>query len=161
LLNRQGVVKILDMGLAYFARRSQNGDKGTNGHSKRVVGTDDYLAPEQVVDSDDVDIRADIYGLGATFYYLLTAQPPFGEVSLAHQKLSGHLTRRPKPVSERRPEVPEALGAILDRLLAKNPWERYQTPRELVEALKPWTAVPIGPPPDQEFPKPCAARERS
>jgi serine/threonine protein kinase len=161
LLSRQGIVKILDMGLACFARRSQQSDKGTNGHSKRVVGTDDYLAPEQVVDSDDVDIRADIYGLGATFYFILTGQPPFGEVDLAHHKLIWHLTRRPKPVRERRPEIPEELGVVLERLLAKNPWERYQTPLELVRALGPWTAIPIGPPPAHELPERCAARERA
>jgi len=125
LLSRQGIVKILDMGLAFFARRAQQGGGASNGHAKRVVGTDDYLAPEQVVDSDNVDIRADIYGLGATFYFMLTGQPPFGEVSLAHHKLIWHLTRRPKPVRERRPEVPEALSAALDRMLAKNPWERF------------------------------------
>jgi eukaryotic-like serine/threonine-protein kinase len=160
LLSRLGIVKILDMGLACFARRSQQGGGEANGQSKRVVGTDDYLAPEQVVDSDGVDIRADIYGLGATFYFMLTGQPPFGEVDLAHHKLIWHLTRRPKPVRERRPEIPQALSATLDRMLAKNPWERFQTPRELVEALKPWTAIPIGPPPPGEFPRHCVTRDR-
>jgi len=160
LLSRQGVVKILDMGLACFARRTRQGSAELNGHSKRVVGTDDYLAPEQVVDSDDVDIRADIYGLGATLYFMLTGQPPFGEVNLSHHKLIWHLTRKPKSVRERRPEVPEALSAALDRMLAKNPWERFQTPRELVEALKPWTATPVGPPPADEFPRHRATRDR-
>jgi serine/threonine protein kinase len=161
LLNRQGIVKILDMGLACFARRACQSTGRPNGFDRRVVGTDDYLAPEQVVDSDDVDIRADIYGLGATFYFLLTGQPPFGDVSLPHHKLISHVTRRPRPVRERRPEVPEALSAALDRMLAKNPWERFQTPRELVKALEAWTAQPIEPPPPAELPQLSFARDRT
>ena len=160
LLSRQGVVKVLDMGLACFARHAKTAAKESNGDEKHMVGTDDYLAPEQVVDSDDVDIRADIYGLGATFYFLLTGQPPFGDAALPHHKLIWHLTRKPRPVRERRPDVPETLSAALERMLTKNPWERFQTPRELAEALQPWTVLPIGPPPDEEIPKLCTTRER-
>jgi serine/threonine protein kinase len=157
LLDRKGTVKILDMGLACFTRKhpSQNG-ASANGE-RRMVGTDDYLAPEQIVNSDDVDIRADIYSLAATFYYLLTGRPPFHEAAKEHHKLIWHLTRRPKPVCALRPEVPAGLSALIELLLAKNPWERLPNPAALVEALAPWAATPIGPPPSEEMPSlsPC------
>src|SRR5207237_4625994 len=103
-----------------------------NDSAKRIVGTDDYLAPEQIVDSDEVDIRADIYSLGATAYFMLTGNPPFADVPDEH-KFIWHLTRRPRSVRERRAEVPEGLSAILERMMAKNPWERFQTPAEAAE----------------------------
>ena len=98
LLDRQGTVKILDMGLACFQEGPR---KNQVKSSERVmVGTDDYLAAEQIVDSDSVDIRADIYGLGATLHYLLSGNPPFPEAPSASLKLIWHLTRTPKPISE-------------------------------------------------------------
>ena len=83
------------MGLVRFFRENE---KKKAKAEKRMVGTTDYLAPEQVVDSDEVDIRADIYGLGATFYFLLTGKTPFEDQSIAHQKLISHLARSPKPI---------------------------------------------------------------
>jgi serine/threonine protein kinase len=160
LLDRHGTIKILDLGLAsclseikgvkVTARR--NGERHRE-RDRRIVGTDDYLAPEQIVNSDDVDSRADIYSLGATFYFLLTGGPPFDEVSLPHQKLIWHLTRRPKPIRERRPDVPEALDAFITRMMAKNPWERPQLPIAVAEALGPWTQTPVPPPSAAEMPR--------
>src|SRR5262249_47305601 len=104
LLDRNGVVKILDLGLARFFH--EEGDTLTRELEDRTVrGTADYLAPEQVTDSHHVDIRADIYSLGGTFYFLLVGQPPFGEGSLP-QKLIWHQLRDPAPLRERRPDVP-------------------------------------------------------
>jgi serine/threonine protein kinase len=77
LLDRQGTVKILDMGLAHFVPEEQRKVVKDKSKERRIVGTDDYLAPEQIVNSDAVDIRADIYGLGATLYFLLTGNAPF------------------------------------------------------------------------------------
>jgi serine/threonine protein kinase len=161
LLDRQGTIKILDLGLA-FCRDSKAAKGGDNPASdERMVGTDDYLAPEQIVNSDDVDIRADIYSLGATFYFLLKGGPPFEEVAGGYQKLIGHLVRRPKPIRQFRPEVPEGLAAVLEKMMAKNPWDRYQTPAALADALAAWTLTPIPPPPAEEMPKLSpAARQR-
>src|SRR5205807_6745422 len=122
LLDRQGVVKVLDMGLAHFFQETVKAG-GSKSECKRILGTEDYLAPEQMVNSDDVDIRADIYSLGATFYFLLTGNPPFHLEERDNHKLMSHLLRTPKPIREVRPEVPEELAAVINRMMAKNPWE--------------------------------------
>ncbi|HEV3257499.1 MAG TPA: protein kinase [Gemmataceae bacterium] len=149
LVDRHGVVKVLDMGLARFFLDEE--DVLTKKYDEAVLGTADYLAPEQAIDSHDVDIRADIYSLGATFYFLLTGATPFNEGTVA-QKLIWHQTRQPKPIRTLRPEVPTELAAVLDKMMAKEPGQRYQTPAEVIEALAPWTQQPIPPPPEQEMP---------
>jgi serine/threonine protein kinase len=160
LLNREGVIKILDLGLARFFRDQKDVSPGKN-NERAMVGTDDYLAPEQIVNSDDVDIRADIYSLGATFYFLLTGCSPFEDVSMAYQKLLRHLAQRPKPLRELRPQVPAALAAVVEKMMAKNPWERYQTPAAVVEAMAPWTRNPVAPPPAEEMPTLSPALRRA
>jgi serine/threonine protein kinase len=141
LLDRQGVVRILDMGLARFFQDKT--DTSTHKYAQ-LVGTVDFLAPEQAINSDHADIRADIYSLGATLHFLLVGKPPFEEGSLA-QKLIWHQVRHPKPVSELRPEVPAELSALITRMMAKDPKHRPQTPAEVVAALAPWTQT--APPP--------------
>lgn len=150
LLDRRGLVKILDMGLARFA------DDEEDVLTKGILGTADYLAPEQTRDSHRVDIRADVYSLGGTFYFLLTGSSPFGEGTVA-QKLIAHQTKQPKPIQSHRPEVPEALSAIVTTMMAKDPAQRYQTPAAVAEALVPWTRTPIPPPPEIEMPRICPA----
>src|SRR5207248_4812396 len=118
LLDRSGTIKILDMGLARFFH-----DDGTNPLTKKyeknaVLGTADYLAPEQAVNSSDVDIRADIYSLGATFYFLLAGRSPFREGSTA-EKLLWHQSREPDPLRTLRPEAPRELEAIVGKMMAK------------------------------------------
>src|SRR5438067_5590994 len=149
LVDRAGVVKILDMGLARFFHDTE--DILTKKYDENVLGTADYLAPEQALDSHGVDIRADIYSLGATFYFILTGRPPFAEGTVA-QKLIWHQTRQPKSVRTVRPEVPAELSAILEKMMAKNVADRYQTPIEVAEALAPFTQTPIPPPPESEMP---------
>ena len=149
LVERQGVVKILDLGLARFFNDDQ--DLLTKKYDENILGTADYLAPEQAVDSHSVDGRADIYSLGATFYYMLTGQPPFAEGSIA-QKLLWHQTRRPKSATEYRSDIPPSLVAVLEKMMAKKPEDRYATPNELAEALLPFTQTRIPPPPDEEMP---------
>jgi serine/threonine protein kinase len=161
LLDRQGVVKVLDMGLAHFFLETAKTAQNQKVNNKRILGTEDYLAPEQIVNSDAVDIRADIYSLGATFYFLLTGYPPFYETSKAYHKLIQHLGRSPKPVRGHRPEVPEELAKIVEKMMAKNPWDRYQTPKKVAEALAPWTRTLIPPPPDEEMPKLSPAARRT
>ncbi len=151
LVDRTGVVKILDMGLARFFHPDED-DNLTKKFDESVLGTADYLAPEQAIDSSSVDIRADIYGLGGTFYYMLTGFPPFPEGSVA-QKLLWHQTKAPKAVRAYRPEVPEGVAAIVDKMMAKDASNRYQSPAELMEALAPWVQTPIPPPPDSEMPQ--------
>ena len=147
LVDRGGVVKLLDMGLARILTDKE--DQLTKKYDENVLGTADYLAPEQVMDSHAVDIRADIYSLGGTFYYLLTGRTPFGDGTVA-QKLIWHQTRQPKPIRTFRKDVPEALIAILEKMMAKDRGQRYQTPQEVADALTPWTETPIPPPPEVE-----------
>jgi serine/threonine protein kinase len=152
LLDRNGVIKVLDMGLARFFHKQQ--DSVTEKYDEKcVLGTADYLAPEQAV-SNVVDVRADIYALGGTLYFMLTGQTPFPEGTVA-AKLVAHQTREPKPVEEYRPDVPPGLLAVLRTMMAKDPAHRYQTPIEVAEALAEWTAIPIDPPPEREMPALC------
>jgi serine/threonine protein kinase len=158
LVDRSGTVKVLDMGLARFFHDDDNLSKRFD---ETVLGTSDYLAPEQTLDSN-VDIRADIYSLGATFYFCLTGQTIFGEGKTA-QKLIWHQTRQPKPIRSLRPEVPEELAALIEqKMLAKDPAARFQLPAEVCAALAPWTQELIGPPPEEEMPRlsPAAASSR-
>src|SRR5207249_8370042 len=89
-----------------------------------VMGTPDYLAPEQTLDAHKVDIRADLYSLGCTLYYLLTGHPPFPGGSLG-EKLMKHQMREPTPVEALRPDTPAAVGMLIRRLMMKDPADRH------------------------------------
>src|SRR5581483_12005391 len=104
------------------------------------MGTPDYMAPEQAVDLHAADIRADVYSLGCTLWYLLTGQPPFPGGTLA-VKLLAHRQREPPALEYLRPDVPAGLALVVRRMLAKHPDERYQTPREVAEALAPYAGT--------------------
>ncbi|MGE3805712.1 MAG: protein kinase [Gemmataceae bacterium] len=132
--NRQ--VKILDMGLAKL--NEENGAMFTTMTSDgAVMGSPDYMAPEQARDPHLVDIRADLYSLGCTFYQMLTGRVPFPAGTLM-QKLTKHATETPAAVESMRSEVPAGVAAIVRKLMAKNAEERYQTPAELAQALEPF-----------------------
>lgn len=158
LLDRHGVIKLLDMGLARFFDKPSE-DNVTQQHEKStILGTADYLSPEQGVDSSAVDIRSDIYSLGCTAYFLLSGSPPFADGPL-HQKLISHQLRTPKPIQSIRPDVPDEIAAILNVMMAKDPAARFQQPREIVAALAAYAAVPIDPPSEAEIPlKPWSRR---
>lgn len=160
LIDRIGIAKILDMGLARFYHSDD--DMLTKKYDeKSVLGTADYVAPEQTINSHDVDVRADIYSLGATFYFLLAGHPPFPEGTVS-QKLIAHQTKKPPRIAVLRPEVPAALDAVLEKMMAKLPEDRYQTPTELYEALRPFVPKQIPIPPEDEMPVLSpAARETS
>ena len=134
LLTPAGVVKILDMGLARLDRRADDEASSTMTQEGAVMGTLDYIAPEQAMDSHDVDVRADLYSLGCTLYFLLTGKVPFpgGE---ALQKLLKHRLDEPVPVEQLRRDVPPGVAAVVRRLMAKRPEDRYQTPAEAAAAL--------------------------
>ncbi|QDU09451.1 serine/threonine protein kinase [Gimesia aquarii] len=136
LVDSKGVVKILDLGLARFFNEGE--DKSlTIAHDEKVLGTADYLAPEQAIDSHMVDSRADIYSLGCTLSFLLTGHPPFTEGTLA-QRLMAHQTKEPPPITDDRPDTPEDLLLIINKMMAKDREERYQTATETAEALYEW-----------------------
>jgi serine/threonine protein kinase len=155
LVDRRGVVRVLDLGLARFFEDDQ--DLLTLKYDeKNVLGTADYVAPEQALNSHAVDIRADIYSLGATFYFLLAGKPPFPEGKAA-QKLVYHQVRQPQSIRDLRKEVPEGLAAIVHKMLAKKPGERFQTPAELVAALDAFVVEALPPPAEEEMPRLCPA----
>jgi serine/threonine-protein kinase len=129
-------IKILDLGLARLQQRA-SGETATSitGSNTTMMGTVDYMAPEQALDSHAVDIRADIYSLGCTLFYLLTGQPPFPGGTDA-EKLVRHQLKQPPDVRELRPAVPEELAAVVGKMLAKESGERFRTPAEVVQALR-------------------------
>jgi serine/threonine protein kinase len=160
LVDRTGVVKVLDMGLARFFNDEE--DILTKKYDENVLGTADYLAPEQALDSHTVDIRADIYSLGATFYFLLCGNPPFPEGSVA-QKLIWHQNRQPRHIRSLRPDIPDEIVATLDRMMMKVPAKRFQTPADVMASLSRWVATPIPPPSEREMPNisPAAGGSRA
>lgn len=139
--------KVLDLGLALMegeeAKVEVVGGKGY------VVGSVDYMAPEQTHDATKVDARSDLYALGCTLYFALSGKPPF-QGSNHKEKVQAQRHHIPDPIQWRNPDVPDAFGAIVDRLLAKDPAERFPTAAALREALKPWRTAEEERPLDQE-----------
>ena len=132
LIARNGMVKVTDLGLA----RSVDDTLETNiTRAGTTVGTVDYMSPEQARNSKLADIRSDLYSLGCTWYQMLTGEPPYPEGSVTN-KLQAHAI---KPIPDPRvikPNIPEGLTAVLQRMMAKKPEDRYQTPAELLDDLK-------------------------
>jgi serine/threonine protein kinase len=145
----EGVVKILDFGLARLVSEatptlgegaittSPSGSSLTQ--LGMVMGTADYMAPEQASDPHAADVRADIYSLGCTLYYLLTGQPPFARGTVL-DKLLAHREQSPRPLSEFRRDVPLGVARIVERMMAKDPARRFQSPAGVAEALKPFAS---------------------
>ncbi|HEY7327633.1 MAG TPA: protein kinase [Gemmataceae bacterium] len=135
LTAQTGTIKVLDMGLARLSSDSHGGtSSGSLTQEGAVMGTPDYIAPEQALDSHSADIRADLYSLGCTFYFLLTGQVPFPGGTVM-EKLFRHQTQPPRSLLALRPEVPAPVVGVVNRLMAKRASERFQTPAELVAAL--------------------------
>jgi serine/threonine-protein kinase len=129
-------LKVLDFGLARL-HAADGADGGALTSEHTVLGTPDFIAPEQALDVRRADIRSDIYSLGATLYCLLTGQVPFPGGTV-QEKLLRHQVESPLPVRQVRPDLPAAVGAVVDRMLRKEPGERYQTPAEVARALEPF-----------------------
>lgn len=138
LLSTAGRVVVLDFGLArLLGDQPMQFDLTTTG---QIMGTIDYIAPEQIRSTRAVDIRADLYSLGATAYRLLTGAAPFSGSAYRtnYDKMTGHVEHAPESIASRRSDVPPELVALIHRLLAKNPAERPGTPAELAELLAPF-----------------------
>ena len=133
--DRAAVVKILDLGLALLREEPPEGIEVTG--SGQPMGTADYMAPEQVTDSHHVDIRADIYALGCTLYKLLTGRAPFSGPQYATRfaKMTAHVNEMAVPIRQLRPDVSEALAAVIERAMAKSPADRYAGPAEFADAV--------------------------
>lgn len=150
LVDRRGHAKLLDLGLARFFN-DQTDMLTIKYDDKIVLGTADYVAPEQVANSHDVDIRADIYALGASLYFLLAGHPPFPSGTVS-QKLLWHRTKDPTPIRQVRPEVPEGLAAIVAKMMQKDPAQRFQTPGEVAAELERWVPANVPLPAAEEMP---------
>jgi serine/threonine-protein kinase len=137
LVDAQGVVKVLDMGLALFV--SDEDASLTMEYNDKVLGTADYLAPEQALNSHNVDSRADIYGLGCTLYFLLTGHPPFPDGSIS-SRIIKHQTMMPADIRSERSDCPGELDGICVKMMQKDPRFRYATCKNVAEALQNWLA---------------------
>jgi serine/threonine protein kinase len=129
-------VKILDIGLGRLLFNPDDKDATAGLTSDgAILGTPDYMAPEQARDASRADIRSDLYSLGCVLYHALAGEPPFKDDNLVRQILR-HATQQPAPLRERNPETPPGLEQIVMRLLAKDAGQRYETPAIAAEALK-------------------------
>ena len=143
LLDKQGQVHILDLGLARLEADEEA--SMTLMHNSKALGTVDYLAPEQARDSHAVDARADIYSLGCTLYFLLAGQPLFNEGTIP-QRILAHQTQPPPDVRKARPEVPDDLVKVLEKMLAKERARRFASAGEVAAALEAFLAgKPVAP----------------
>ncbi len=138
LVSDAGVVKILDLGIAML-RCPEDGGLTIDG---ALMGTPDFMAPEQIDGSSAVDIRADLYSLGCTLYMLLSGHPPFSgpEYEPHVAKLIAQRCDRPQSLATLVPDLPTDVRRVIERLMAKDPNQRYQTPGEVAEALGPWAS---------------------
>ena len=140
---KKALVKLLDFGLAKVTSESQT-DSGLT-REGQMVGTPDYIAPEQIRDAKSADIRADIYSLGCTLYYLLTGGPPFRGEHL-WDIYQAHFSTDARPLNLVRPEVPAELAAVVAKMMSKKPGRRFQTPGEVARALAPFFKLAVKPP---------------
>ncbi len=137
LLDGSSVVKLLDMGLALIDDEEEA--SLTIAHNENVLGTADYLAPEQALNSHNVDARVDIYALGCTLYFLLTGHAPFPEGTLP-QRIAKHQTEMPESIFKDRDDCPEVLEKICTKMMQKKAGQRFQSAREVQVILTGWLA---------------------
>lgn len=146
--------KVLDLGLA-FTEGEEVDDIEVVGGKGYIVGSIDYMAPEQTRDPTNIDIRADIYALGCCLYFALTGKPPFPYGSV-YDKVKAHRHDAEEPIRNKYPQVPEAFAAIVHKMLAKNPSDRYASAVEVESALASWregTPLALDTPGDEDYQK--------
>ena len=131
---------MLDLGLVRLLHVPGPG-VGITSHGQ-FLGTPDYMSPEQCLDCEAVDGRADIYALGYTLYEMLTGQPPFAgpDHGSVYLKMKAHVEAPVSPIRGRRADIPERLAAALERMLAKDPTDRFVSAGGVVEALEQFAA---------------------
>lgn len=166
MVTKKAQVKVMDFGLARFARTDIEGDdpaapvrvpfgggrvvSDPMTNPNLLLGTPDYLSPEQAKNSHTVGSRSDLYSLGCTLHFLLTGKPPFADSSTLIDKLLAHTEEPPPDVRAVRPDVPDALAEVLAKLLAKDPAARYPTASDAAAALYPFTRIPEAVPVDDD-----------
>ena len=132
------ILKILDFGLSRHAGESSGAELVSDLQltaTGAMLGTPDYVAPEQARNAKAADIRADIYSLGCVAHHLLTGRPPFPDKNAIRQMVR-HATEPPAPLEETRPDAPASLRKLVSRMLAKNPVDRFETPAQALQALR-------------------------
>jgi len=164
MVTKKAQVKVMDFGLARFARTDIEEDRPATGrvpfgagksiadpltNPNVLMGTPDYLSPEQAKNSHAVDARSDIYSLGCTLHFLLTGKPPFSHASTLIDKLLAHTEESPPAIRELRPDVPESLAAVLAKMMAKKADDRYSLAAEAAAALLPFARAGNGSPSDR------------
>jgi serine/threonine-protein kinase len=135
LLDKNGMVKILDMGLALVAGLAEDSERDRLTSSGQLMGTCDYMAPEQALDTHRADARADIYALGCTLFRLVTGHVPYQGATMMHVLMAHRESPIPSLCKER-PDVPPPVDAAYQKMVAKEPLERYQTMNEVIAALE-------------------------
>ena len=137
LVNKKGVVKVLDLGLALFSEETD--PSLTMEYNDKVLGTADYLPPEQAINSHKIDSRADMYGLGCTLYFLLTGHAPFPEGSIP-SRIIRHQNSMPPDIRKDRPDCPGELDGVCVKMMQKDPRFRYASCLQVAEILEAWLA---------------------
>ncbi|WP_298868934.1 FHA domain-containing serine/threonine-protein kinase [uncultured Gimesia sp.] len=137
IIDSQGFVKVLDFGLALLEDNPEAEFSLAMIFGHGCVGTPEYIAPEQTQDGQAVDIRSDIYSLGGTMYFLLTGKLPFPKGTAA-QKIKAHRHSSPQSIAEIAPNVSEKIVAIVEKMMAKQPEDRFQSMAEVAEVIKPF-----------------------
>ena len=130
--------KLLDLGLALVLGEDMK-EREVIGGKGYIVGTMDYISPEQVADASRVDSRSDVYGLGCTLYFALTGRPPFPE-GTRREKLECHRSQEPEPLERLNPNLPAGFVALVQRMMAKNPADRFPSAAAVARELQTWTS---------------------
>ncbi len=143
----RAIVKVLDFGLAKATSEQAATELASGGsikemdakqgltHTGWMLGTPTFIAPEQIVNAQKADIRADIYSLGCTLYYLLAGRPPFEEPTV-YDTLKAHRSTEAQLLNLVRPDVPPELATLVAKMMAKKPGDRFQAPAEVADALR-------------------------
>lgn len=136
IIRHDGNAKLLDLGLARWYSDDHNELRVIG--ERRILGSFDYIAPEQAADSTRADGRSDVYSLGCVLYFAMTGRPPFHDATETRHKIHSHKTRDPEPIERLRPDLRSGFALAVDRMMAKNPRDRYQSCAEVADIMDYW-----------------------